>query len=334
MADYKPYKKNKMVRLLILVLILAVLFFVGFKSYLSYLKSPVDKQAKIQAFVIQKGESIDSIAKRLEEEKIIRSAFAFKLELKTNRNIDYVEAGDFKLSGAMSLGEVMKELSKGAVDKWVTLLEGWRVEETAARLNKELGIDEKEFLKYAEEGYMFPDTYLFNKEASAQMIASTLRNTFDQRYTNELQAKIKAKGLTPEQGVILASLVEREARSDKIRTEVAGIILKRLKIGMKLDIDSTVQYAKDTQSYKAGSLKSFWQPITQADYSDVKSPYNTYLAPGLPPEPIANPSLSSLKAVANANPNTPYLYYYHDSKGNTYYARTLDEHNENVANYR
>lgn len=297
------------------------------------INSPVDKEASIKAFVVQEGEGTDSIISRLEEEGFIRSGLAFKIFLKTSPVATNIQAGTFKLSGAMNFEEIMKNLSSGVVDEWVTLLEGWRVEQMAKQLNAELGIDSVEFLKHAREGHMFPDTYLFNKEVTAQDIASTLENTFDKRYTQELQDQVKAKGLTPEQGVILASIVEREARSDGERQRVASILLKRIKIDMKMDADATVQYAKDSQKIKNGTLTKFWEPITRADYQDVISPYNTYLNKGLPPGPICNPSLSSLKAVATAT-DTNYLYYYHDSAGRSYYAETLDQHNENVANYR
>jgi UPF0755 protein len=214
---------------------------------------------------------------------------------------------------------------------WITLIEGWRVEQMAERLNAQLGIDRAEFLTNAKEGYMFPDTYLFSPEITAADIASRMKSNFERKYSSELQAKIRAQGLTPEQGVILASLVEQEARSDKVRTEVAGIMLKRLKMGMKLDIDATVRYALDSSAYKQnGKVEKYWQPIRQADYAGVQSPFNTYLNNGLPPAPICNPSLSSLNAVANADPKTPYLFYYHDAQGNTYYAKTLDEHSNNA----
>ena len=106
-------------------------------------------------------------------------------------------------------------------------------------------------------------------------------------------------------------------------------------MGMKLDIDATVRYALDSVEYrKSGKVEKYWQAIRQADYSGVESPYNTYLNNGLPPAPICNPSLSSLNAVANADTTTPYLFYFHNVKGETYYAETLDEHNENVSKYR
>jgi UPF0755 protein len=324
-------RKNPLKALLVLLILVAIIFF-GIKGFWGFLQSPVDKEGKMEAFVVQKGEPVDSITQRLESEGFIRSAMLFKFLLRQSGT--NIQAGDFKLSPAMSNQEIIKTLSEGAIDKWVTLLEGWRVEEVSRQLNKEIGVDETEFLTAAKEGYMFPDTYLFNPEAKASDIASIMKNTFNARYDDELQAKIKAKGLTPEQGVILASIVEREARSDGVRAKVAGIYLNRLKEGMKLDADATVQYAKDSQTLeRTGKLDKFWKPITREEYSSVKSDYNTYLIPGLPPAPICNPSLSSLKAVANAE-NTPYLFYYHDSKGNSYYARTLDEHNANVARNR
>lgn len=321
-----------------LVLIITLFFvgFVGYNLYLSSLKQPVDPKAQVQAFVIKHGETVDEIATQLEKAQIIRSAFVFKKQLKELKKDDQIQAGDYKLSGAMSLAEVVKTLFAGVSDKWVTLLEGWRVEEIAAKLEQALGIKAADFLAAAKakEGFLFPDTYLFNKDATPDTIVAILTNTFDQRFNDDLKSQVKQKGLTAAQAVILASIVEREARSDTVRTKVAGILLKRLKIGMALNVDATVQYARDTQLIEQGNPPSkFWQPVTQADYKNIDSPYNTYLRPGLPPAPICNPSLSSLKAVAEADPSTPYLYYYHDSQGNSYYAATLEEHNTNVKNH-
>lgn len=310
--------------------IFIILIVLGGWLYWQHLNSPVDKSGSVKAFVITKGESTTSVAERLESEGLIRSPLAFKIYLKTTNQGGKIQAGTFKLSGAMNFGEIMANLSNGMVDKWVTLIEGWRVEEMAERIEKEMGISKDEFIKVAKEGYMFPDTYLFNKDANASDIASIMRNTFKQKVDQELQNKIKAQGLTLEQGVILASIVEREARSDEVRTQVAGILLKRLENDMGLNADATLQYILGYQENE----KSWWKKgLTNSDKL-VDSPYNTYKYRGLPPAPICNPSLSSLSAVANADTSTPYVYYFHDSKGNTYYGRTLEEHNQNVANYR
>lgn len=328
-------KPNRLLRLIIMLAILVVVGFFGFKGYIGYLQGPLDKSGKEQAFVINPGETVSDVANSLEEKGIIRSASAFKMAAK-DEELTGVNIGDFVISSAMSNKEIIEVLKSESADVRVTLLEGWRVEQIAKKLNETLKIDEAEFIKAAkpDEGYLFPDTYLFHPDASIETIISTLKNTFNRRYDSELQAKIKAKGLTPEQGVILASLVEREGRSEKVRTEVAGVLLNRLEMGMKLDIDATVQYAKDSQKLKNGTLEKFWEPILVADYQGVISPYNTYINNGLPPGPIANPSLMALKAVANADSNSPYVYYFHDSAGNSYYAKTLEEHNANVATHR
>lgn len=331
-------KKSNVVGKVILALFILILIsaFVAF-WYWNSLQGPKDSDSQTKAFVVRKGEGPSIIAENLEEEGLIKSAMAFKFIYKSNYLGQEIEAGDYKIASSMSVREIIDQLIKPPVDRWTTLLEGWRVEQMAEVLSAELGISNSEFITKAAkyEGYLFPDTYLFNKEATVDTIISTLRNTFAKRYNVDLQAKIRAKGLTPEEGVILASIVEREGRSDKVRTEIAGIMIKRYKMGMGLNADATVQYAKDSQALKQkGKLEKYWQPITRAEYQSVVSSYNTYLHAGFPPTPIANPSLSSLNAVANSNPNTPYVYYYHDPQGNSYYARTLEEHNANVANHR
>jgi UPF0755 protein len=328
-------RKSNFGRVFIALLILGLAAYFGFKMYLGYLQGPVDKNGKQVAFVVNPGETVSDVANKLEEQGLVRSGFVFKIAAK-DAGLTGVNAGDFVLSPAMSNSEIISAFKEGSDDIRVTLIEGWRVEQIAKALNETMGINEAEFIAAAkeDEGYLFPDTYLFHPDATIDTILRTLKGNFEKKYTEELQSKIKAQGLTPEQGVILASIVEREGRSKEVRTNVASILLKRFKMGMKLDADATVQYAKDTQKLKNGTLEKFWQPVVVADYQGVVSPYNTYTNNGFPPGPIANPSLMSLQAVADADSGTPYVYYYHDSQGNSYYARTLDEHNANVAAHR
>lgn len=324
----KKYKK------IIWLVFLIIILLIGFKFYWNSQLKPVSSDNKQIVFVVDKGAAFSQVVLDLKKANLIKNSFVFSMYGKQSGLVNKIQPGTFRLSPAFSSTEILKVLTDQPLDNWVTLLEGWRVEEMAKKLNDELGIDNSEFLKIAKEGYMFPDTYLFPKDYSAEQIVNKLKSTFDQKYNDNLKSKIKALGLTENQGVILASLVEREGRSVEVRTKVAGIILKRFKMGMKLDIDATVQYAKDTQALKSGKkLDKFWMPITRDDYADIISPYNTYINNGFPPTPICNPSLTSLTAVANADPSTPYLYYYHDSKGNSYYGKTLEEHNANVANH-
>lgn len=322
-------------KMAVLFVVILVSPFIFGRGIWEYFKSPVNKKDEsVRVFVITSGETVADIAKRLKGEGLIRSEIVFKFSLKQQGIDGKIDAGDFKLSPSMGIDEVIRNLVAGPVDKWVTIVEGLRVEEVAVKLNEAFGVNREEFIKKAKkhEGYLFPDTYLFNPDASIEDIISIMKNNFEKKYTALLRQKINKLGLTDAEGLILASLVEREGRSDKVRTQVAGILLKRLNIGMKLDVDATVQYAKDSIAFREGNLSKFWQPVATSDYA-VKSDYNTYLARGLPPGPICNPSLSALEAVANAQ-DTQYLYYFHDLKGNSYYAETLEEHNENVANHR
>lgn len=308
------------------LIILAILLIRGFwDSQLA----PVSSGKVTKSFVIAKGGSFSEVSQKLSDEGLIKSSFFFTLFAKQLGLSDKIQSGTFKLSSSMSAEEILKTITGNPVDEWVTLFEGWRIEEMADRLNGQLTIDKGEFIKAAKEGYMFPDTYLFPKDYSPEQIAKIMMDNFEKKYTAELRTKIKSLGLSEDQGVILASIVEREARSYDARRMVASIFLKRLKIGMGLNADATVQYAKGYQQEE----KSWWKRYLTREDLQVDSSYNTYIHSGLPPTPISNPGLASLQAVANADPSTPYLYYYHDSKGNSHYAKTLEDHNQNVANY-
>ena len=318
------------------IIFIIIIIFIA-RVWWNYQLTSVSTDKVTRVFVIAKGAKVSEIARNLRGENLIRSELAFKIYVRQNNLTNKLQAGSYKLSPSMSTLEILKTLQSGSEDTWVTLIEGWRVEEMADTISSKFnpstslraGVQSSKFIDTAKEGYMFPDTYLFPKEATAEYITDTLRKTFEARFTPELKSKIRSQGLTEDQGVILASVVEREARSDEARKMVASILLKRFKIGMALNADATVQYALGFQTGE----NSWWKRHLSRDDLKVDSPFNTYLHAGLPPAPIANPGLSSLKSVANADPSTPYLYYYHDSKGNSYYGETLEEHNRNVANY-
>lgn len=313
------------------VFIIIIIILVSAYSWWNSRLDPVNSGDKsTKSIVVAKGQGVNEIAVKLEKEGLIRSASAFTNYVQKEGLESKIQTGSFKVSPSLSGKEIARMLTTQPGDTWVTLLEGWRVEEMAEKLNKELGISKEEFIKKSEEGYMFPDTYLFPKEVTVDYVVNTLRDTFDQRYSDEIKNKIKKLGLTAEQGVILASIVEREARSAEVRKKVASILLKRLNIDMGINADATIQYAL---GYQLGD-KTWWKKRILYEDLKVDSPYNTYLHVGLPPKPIANPSLSALNAVANADPNTPYLYYFHDTQGNSYYGRTLEEHNRNVENHQ
>ncbi|MBI2330227.1 endolytic transglycosylase MltG [Candidatus Daviesbacteria bacterium] len=317
-----------MKKLITIIIVIIIIIFIANGWWNSQLAG-VSSDESTKVFVIAKGAGVSEIAKNLKEANLIKSELVFKFYVKQNNLTNKLQAGSYKLSPAMSTQEILKALQSGSEDLWITLPEGWRVEEMAEEINSKFEIRNSNFLAAAKEGYMFPDTYLFPKEATVGYIIDTLRKTFDSRFADELRSKIRSQGLAEDQGVILASIVEREARSDKAREMVASILLKRFKIGMALNADATVQYALGFQK----SENSWWKRHLSFDDLKIDSPYNTYTHAGLPPKPISNPGLSSLKAVANADSSIPYLYYYHDSKGISHFAKTLEEHNQNVANY-
>lgn len=279
-------------------------------------------------FVVAKGEGVKVIAANLVEKNLIRSPISFYLGVKLLGIERQLQAGDFRLSRTMNTEAIARELTHGMEDVWVTTLEGWRSEEIATKLAKELDIPETEFLRVAEEGYMFPDTYFIPRDATAGAVAAILRKTFQEKVTDKMREDAKKTGLTWNEVITLASIVEREGRTDDDRPVIAGILLKRLRADWPLQADATLQYALGYQPFE----KSWWKKSLTSEDKNVRSPYNTYRNPGLPPGPIANPGLASINAVIYAQ-ETDYWYYLHDREGKAHYGRTAEEHERNIATY-
>lgn len=319
---------NVLTRFIIFVLV--VFFFAG--GVFVWWKdgnSPVDpKDATPVVFAVAKGEGVRSIAMRLGQVNLIRSPTSFYLLVKLLGIEREIQAGDFRLTRAMDVQILAKELTHGIVDVWVTTLEGWRVEEVAAKLSKDLNIPEQEFLKYAKEGYMFPDTYLIPQDATAAAIAKIFSDTLAKKVTGQMRSDMEKAGLTVHEVLTLASIIEREGRTNDDRPVIAGILLKRLKAEWPLEVDATLQYALGYQPYE----KSWWKKYLSFDDKKIRSPFNTYEQTGLPPGPIANPGIASIRAVIYPVA-TDYWYYLHDKEGNVHYAKTDEEHGSNIAIY-
>lgn len=277
---------------------------------------PDSTQTKI--FVIRKGESVRQIAERLSKEKLIRSPVAFFLIVKQKNLAKKIQAGDFRLLPAMSAVEIAEELTHGTLDVWITIPEGWRNGQIAMELARKVNIPEAEFLAFAREGYMFPDTYLVPKEASATAVIAI----FEKNFANKVE-----KAWATDDVITLASIVEREAKFDEDRSLVAGVLSNRLQNNMPLQADATLQYIKGYDE----ATGAWWPRVNPAD-KDIDSRYNTYKYPGLPPGPIANPGLASIAAVVDPA-ETDYLYYISEPDGTIHYAKTLEEHNENIRKY-
>ena len=279
-------------------------------------------------FVVNRGDSVRAIANNLKNEGFIRDPLAFFILVKRLGIEKTIQAGDFRLAASMDVAAVIEELQHGTLDVWVTIPEGWRVEEIALKLAQDLAIPEQAFVKHAEEGFMFPDTYLFPKDASASAIAKIMRDNFNSKTQDNLGELLKKAKLPIRDTVILASLVEREARLAEDRPKITSVILNRLDKGMKLDIDATVQYALGYQD----DTKNWWKKELTFEDLAVNSSYNTYINSGLPPGPIANPGLDSIGAVLEPA-KTNFFYYLSDKKGVTHYATTFEEHKTNINTY-
>lgn len=303
-------------------------------GWLSLSFRPVNPSALSETFIIRKGESVDQIGHNLKETNLIRSSITFKLTVFQKNIGTKIQAGSFRLSQAMSVGEIALALTKGRQDIWVTLIEGWRREEIAKALETtftEVGakFNKDTFLKATKdkEGRLFPDTYLFPINASEETVISVLETTFEKKITPQMTQAIRNSGRTLDQVLIMASLVEREARDEATRPIIAGILWKRLDNSWPLQVDATLQYAMGYDPIQ----DTWWKPPTAADKT-ISSAYNTYQNEGLPPTPICSPSISSLSAAIYPKPSD-YWFYLTDTKGIMRYAETVEDHNANITRY-
>lgn len=309
------------------IIFIVVLLFISIFTYLwlkesTYPVLPKSTESKI--FVVEKGDSVREIARKLKSENLIRDSLAFFLLVKKMGVEKNIQAGDFRLKPSMSTYEIISELQHGTLDVWITIPEGWRKEEIALTLAKELAIPEKEFLTLSSEGYLFPDTYLVPKGATASGVIKMMNDNFNKKVTEKIGSSITNLNRT----LTIASLVEREAKFPEDRPMVASVILNRLSQNMKLDIDATIQYAIGYQA----SEKNWWKKDLTKEDLEIKSPYNTYINNGLPPAPICNPGLSSIMAVLNPA-KTEYLYYVSDKQGHLHFAENLAGHQKNIEKY-
>ncbi len=316
---------NKIITVIIVIGIAIVGIYLWWANGLKPANS-LDTTQKI--FTVQKGEGVREIANGLKQEGLIKDPIIFYLLVKELNLGNKIQVGDFKFSPSMSPKDIAQGLTQGMIDIWVTIPEGKRADEIADILKEKLSSYQESWRAQLEtqEGYLFPDSYLFPREADINLIISTLKNNFDKKYASIPNGR--NSNLSQQQIVTIASLVEREAKFAEDRPLVASVILNRINLGMALDIDATVQYALGFQPEE----KTWWKKDLTADDLKISSPFNTYANPGLPPTPISNPGLDALKAVVDA-PATAYLYYLSDKSGHNHYAKTFEEHAANIKKY-
>lgn len=282
---------------------------------------------------IEPGMNASAIAEMVARHGIIKSKLKFILLAKLNRYEDQFRVGVFDLYPGMSTQEVLDHLISGqTLTLRFTIPEGFTVKDIAKRLDKMDIAREDEVLKLARdfapydyiekkpdvifraEGFLFPDTYEIESDATTEMILEMMAKDFDSRLTPEIRKSAKSKNLSIYDLITLASLVEKEARFDEDRPIIAQVFFSRLKIGMPLQTDASLQYLMDAPK----------EDVEIKD-TEIESPYNTYLHEGLPPGPIANPGIESILAVLNPS-DTDYLYFVADREGHNHYSHTYEEH--------
>ena len=265
-------------------------------------------------FIVKSGQSTKTIAQNLQQEGIISSSTAFVMYVRFKN--DLIQVGVYKLSSSQNIKEILAILASGKASEYlVTIPEGWRVTQIDEYLAEKKVIQAGELLKIASsfEGYLFPDTYRFLPNSKPEDIKKEMMDNF----------VTKTAGLNPTRdNIILASIVEREAKFDDDRAKIAGVYLNRLDRGMKLEADPTIQYAKGS-----------WNPIKVSDYRNTNSLYNTYQYLGLPPGPICNPGLKSIEAVMYPQKGD-WLYFFNKEDGHAVFSATLQEHEDNLKKYR
>lgn len=314
--------------------------------YQRQIGAPDSGDTAAQVIQIPSGMSADDIAKMLEEKGLIRSAWAFGLYTKSRDLSTHLQAGNFTLMPSMTVEELLKALTQGEVGEVsVTIPEGFTVSQIDALLTEKQLIKAGEFIACARscdfsafkfvpkagslakrggrvEGYLFPDTYFVAPATfDAETFLKRLLSTFQERVAEGLSKDIASSGHSLHEVMTMASLIEEETRTGDERAVVSGILWNRFDASMGLGVDATIRYV----------LEKPTQALTRADL-DTDSPYNLRKYRGLPPGPIANPGIGSIKAALNPS-KTSYMYYLHGSDGKIRYAETNDEHNANKAKY-
>ena len=314
-----------------IVFFIIVVFCYG--CYHSQAKAVEDNMSDIVYVRIASGMTTEDVADVLQKQKIISSKYKFILLTKINGMDGKFKIGTYALMPGMDIRDILSKLVEGSTSVVrFTIPEGYDVRQIAARLDKEGIISEQAFLqaaksfipikdfpysegiKYKAEGFLFPDTYEVADDVDADYILQMMSDNFAKHINYDMQQKASTMNLSIYDLITLASLVEKEARFSEDRPIIAQVFFKRLRLGMPLQSDATLQYI----------MRETKEDVSIQD-TKISSPYNTYEHRGLPPGPIACPGMAAIEAVLDPA-DTDYLYFVADRQGHNHYAQTYDEH--------
>ena len=325
--------KNKLFKIL---LALAIIVLAGF-----LFTGNANKKQEIVSknIVINKGENAKDIAFKLKTEKIISNPYSFLVLAFLEKNWDKLQAGEYLLNSKMSNQEIVETLVQGkTIKETITIVEGWDSWDIARYLESKGLFSQEETIKSIQEfesnqfdflsdkpknlgleGYIFPDTYFLEKNALLDDFLNKALTNFGQKLTPDLRDEIKKQNKSIFEIITMASLLEKEVISFEDKQIVSGILWKRLRAGIPLQVDATLLYAREKNKVSLEDTK-------------IDSPYNTYQHLGLPLGPICNPGLESIKAAVYPK-DSPYWYYLSKPNKETVFSKTLEEHNLAQAKY-
>jgi len=285
--------------------------------------------------VVPQGAAFSEVARQLAASGVIDDVLTFRVLARLRGQEAAVRAGEYRFAPRQTQDEVLRALvTQGAqVAAWVTVPEGFTIRQIAERLQED-GVGPA--MPFAQafardtivvdgtrtkslEGFLFPSTYLVALGAAPEQVANAMTSEFFAQLPRDTRSLTRALGLSVPQVVIVASLVEREAKVEADRPLIAGVIYNRLRLKIPLEVDATIEYA----------LPEHKGELSYADLR-VNSPYNTYVHAGLPPTPIANPGRPSMEAALHPS-KTDFLYYVYCGNGRHVFAKTLAAHQANVA---
>lgn len=328
MPNYSTTKKAIAVSGLLTAIIISVGLTLGW-----ILIQPVSNAGETLLVTIQQGVSAKAIAEDLENKSLIKNALAFRLAAKFQGLDNSLQAGEYAISPDMSVRRILTIMSQGQTAyQQITIPEGYTVDQIADLLAEKKLADAEKFkelakdfalfaymtphddTKYRAEGFLFPDTYRVPKGMSEEELLTMMVKEFDQKLTPDLRQRAAEQGLSLRDVVIIASLIEKEAKRSEERPIIAGIFANRVKQDMPLQSCATIQY-----------ILGYPKPELTIQDTQIVSPYNTYLIMGLPPGPIANPGSAAIKSVLFAD-ETDYLYFVADKQGMHHFSRTYPEH--------
>ena len=273
---------------------------------------------------VPEGTGLLRLGTRLKNEGVIRSEFGFRTAAIIFGGERILQSGDYYMphpENAIRIAFRIVHGNKNLAKIRITIPEGFTKSEINDSFDGRFSkFDHNQFLFNAKEGYMFPDTYFLDISSTASTTLSLLLNNFNKK-VEPLMVEIKASGHGEEEIINMASILESEGQSEVDRKIIAGILWKRISLGMPLQVDASLGYLTNKTSAN----------LTKADLL-TNSPYNTYINKGLPPGPISNPGLESIKAAIHPT-DSDYLYFLTDKLGVMHYAKTFDEHKRNKAKY-